>query len=62
MIEWIKTHYRPVIMLVMILSGYLIKKFAPLATDELALLDAVWTVVGFGAVFTPNFSQSKGEP
>ncbi len=59
MSEFIKTHYRPLGMILLIIAGYLVKKFAPLAGDELALLDALWVVLGFGAVFTPNFSQSK---
>ncbi len=58
-LTWIKDHRRPISMLVLVLLGYIIRKTIPMAHDELELLDAIWTVVGFGAVLTPNFSQAK---
>lgn len=59
MIEWLKTHYRPLSMIVLLLAGYAIKKFAPLSQAELELLDGLWLALGFSSVLTPNFSQSK---
>jgi hypothetical protein len=63
MIEFIKKYRSQIVMLCLIVAGYLIRKFAPLSGAELELLDAIWVVLGFRAVFTPNFAQTKqGEP
>lgn len=62
MIDFIKTHYRPLGMIALLITGYAIKKFAPLSHDELELLDGLWLALGFGSVLTPNFAQSKQVP
>lgn len=52
---WIVVNWRPVGMFLSLGALYAIRKWAPLAQDELDLLEGIWVVLGFGAVFTPNF-------
>jgi hypothetical protein len=51
-------NWKPCAMVVLVVAGYLTKKFLPMNEDEAQLLEGLWLALGLGAVFTPNFRKT----
>lgn len=61
-IAFISANKAPIAMFVLLTVTMMIRRFAPVETEVLEYLEGLWMVLGFGAVFTPNFKRVPKDP
>lgn len=62
LIAFVVANKAPITMFVLLTITMLVRRFAPVETEVLEYLEGLWMVLGFGAVFTPNFKRAPKDP
>lgn len=55
-------NWRPLVMTLIIIGGYVVKKTGHYTEDEEQLFEGIWLALGLGAVFTPSFKRTPKDP